>query len=111
MSAQITGSTIALTRGDTLQITLELKDIRGETYEPAEGDKIRFLMKKDYASPTVLIEKDIPTDTLTFAIQPEDTKSLSFGAYVYDIQLTTGEGLVDTVIPRGVFRILEEVDA
>ena len=42
-------------------------------------------------------------------IRPEDTKELSFGKYLYDIQLTTADGDIYTVIPPTTFEILKEV--
>lgn len=45
MSSQISGTTISLTRGDTLLLTIKLtKD--GKPYTPQDGDKIRFALKK-----------------------------------------------------------------
>ena len=54
--------------------------------------------------------KDIPIDTLTLTLLPEDTKDLSFGKYVYDIQLTKADGTVDTFITKATIKITEEVD-
>lgn len=46
MSSQISGTTISLTRGDTLLLTIKLtKD--GKPYTPQDGDKIRFALKKN----------------------------------------------------------------
>ena len=107
---KIEGTTITLTRGDTLFIELEItKD--GEAYVPAEGDKIRFAMKMKYKDPDadVLINKQIPTDTLTLELEPEDTKTLPMGKdYVYDIEFTDADGHVDTFV-KGVFHLDEEV--
>ena len=71
----------------------------------------RFAMKKDYDDPDteVLIVKDIPTNTLILQLDPEDTKDLPFGTYVYDIQLTNSSGEVDTFITKAFFVITEEV--
>lgn len=109
MSATINGTSISLTRGDTLQIQISITDASGERYSPAEGDVIRFAMKQRYSDPTPILVKTIPNETLILLINPEDTKSLSYGAYKYDIELTTATGIVDTFIPRADFKILEEV--
>lgn len=108
---KIHGTTIEMTRGDTAVLQLYLTYPDGEAYEAAEGDYIRFAMKKTFDDnvPPLLV-KEIPTDTLILQIDPLDTKSLRYGQYRYDIQLTTGDGLVDTFIDRAVLSITEEVD-
>lgn len=108
---KISGTTITLTRGDSALITLTLTYKNGDFYEPAEGDKIRFAVKKNFNDlvPPLLI-LDIPTDTLLLHISPEDSKQLAYGQYKYDIQLTTGSGEVDTFIDRANLVITEEVD-
>lgn len=42
-------------------------------------------------------------------IVPADTKSLTTGNYVYDIQLTTFGGNIYTIVPISNFEIGEEV--
>ena len=111
MSYTIKKTTIFLTRGDTFKAQLSLVDREGNPYEPQPGDAIRFACKKDYSDPDteVLIVKVVPTDTLILELEPEDTKELPFGNYVYDIQLTTAAGEVDTFITKGTLTITEEV--
>lgn len=90
---------IYLTRGDTGIFTVNLFDCDGNPYTPEPGDTIRFAMAKKFgASSDVLVNKEFPADTLTLEIQPQDTKSLAFGDYVYDIELTDTSGHVSTVI-------------
>lgn len=108
MSAIITGSSISLTRGDTLYVQLRItKD--DEEYVPVVGDQFRFALKKKITDAEPLILKSIPTDTLILKIEPEDTKSLSFGSYRYDIEYTSVDGDVDTFIGPATFNITEEV--
>ena len=66
-------------------------------------------MKKYYSSPTVLIEKVIPNDTLLLHLLPTDTKELPTGKYVYDIELTNADGEVDTFIPEAKLILTPEV--
>ena len=106
MSYRIDGTTIYLTRGDTLEARVEAI----LPYIPKEGDSIRFAMKADYEDPEPLLLKDIPTDTMMLVLDPDDTKHLPFGKYVYDIQLTYAGGKTDTFIPKGRLRLTEEVD-
>lgn len=109
MSYSVRGTTITLTRGDTFRANLNIVDKNGIPYTPQPGDEIRFAMKKNYSAGEPLIFKNIPTDTLLLVIDPEDTKDLSFGSYVYDIQLTDSFGNVDTFITTSKFIITEEV--
>lgn len=88
---------IKLTRGDTGAFQIDLIGSDDLPYIPQEGDSLRFAMAKQYAG-DVIIEKDIPIDTLLLKLEPEDTKSLDFGSYVYDIQFTSADGDVSTII-------------
>lgn len=95
----IDGTSITLTRGDSFSATVIIYDAEGEEYTPEETDVIRFKCKKGFSDAfRTLIEKTIPNDTLELVLEPEDTEHLSYGDYVYDIQLTTGEGVIDTFI-------------
>ncbi len=109
MSFRLNGKTITMTRGDSVRIGISLSDDEGTTYIPREGDSIRFACKKTYDG-VLLIEKDIPTDTLILKLEPEDTKPLSFGKYVYDMQITFANGDVCTFVDKGLLKLTEEVD-
>ena len=101
---------ISLTRGDTMTMKIRLTDTNGDLYIPGAGDVIRFAMKKSYHDATPLITQNAVIDgsDITITLQPGATANLEFGAYRYDIQLTTGGGVVDTFV-SGTFRITEEV--
>ena len=105
----IDGNNITLTRGDTLMLQLQLTR-GGETYTPAQGDSIRFAMKRKYTdNDSTALVKNIPTDTLVLEIEPNDTKELPMNkTYVYDIQLTDANGRVDTFV-GGNFELTNEV--
>lgn len=105
----IEGTTIKIIRGDTARIQIEILDAHGDPYVLAEGDSVRFAMKKNYYQPNPDLLKTIPNDTLILQFNPEDTKPFAFGQYKYDIELTTASGDVDTFIDRADFYILEEV--
>lgn len=60
MSSRVSGTDIELTRGDTFKRTLVLTDAEGNPFTPAEGDVIRFALKKKVKDETVLINKVIP---------------------------------------------------
>ena len=99
MSAAIDGTTIKLTRGDSMDVLLNLKDADGEDYIPAEGDRVRFAMKRTYGDPSPALELEIPRETLVLSFAPGDTGNLPVGTYVYDIEVTLADGTVNTVIP------------
>lgn len=116
MSSSLSGNAITLTRGDSLLLKVNITQ-DGEPYTPGSGDKVRFAVKhrtlkedkSDYTDETPLILKDIPTDTMLLQLDPEDTKDLAFGKYVYDIEITFPDGYVDTFITRESFKLTEEV--
>lgn len=106
---EIKGTTITLTRGDSLKVVCQPVNANGTDYTSVEGDSIRFALKKNYCDSTVLIEKNIPTDTFLLELDPTDTQNLSFGNYVYDVELTHADGDVDTYIFEATFIIAKEV--
>lgn len=110
MSYSVKKTSIYLTRGDTFRATIAITDEHGEPYFPVEGEAVRFAMKKDYSDAECLIEKSIPIDTMEFILNPEDTKELDFGSYVYDIQITRLNGDVDTFITKASLTLTEEVE-
>ena len=110
MAYSISGTNITMTRGDTMVALITITQPNGYPYVPSEGDKIRFAMKEDYSDVKPLLIKDIPIDTMQLVIEPEDTADLHFGKYVYDVQLTKADGVVDTFITKANIRIAEEVD-
>lgn len=108
---KLSGTTIKMTRGDTLRLNLTLKDEEGNEYTPLIGDKIRFAMKQTYNDAEPLILKDIPIHTMQLVLNPEDTKNLPQPAtYVYDLQITYTNGDVDTFIDKAKLMLTEEVD-
>lgn len=116
MSVSVSGTTITMTRGDTLRVTVGMKK-NGEPYTPDSDDKIRFaakrskfnMQKTQYEDASPLIVKDITGNPLLLELVPKDTASLGFGAYDYDIQITMADGTVDTFI-SGSLTLTPEVD-
>lgn len=106
---EVNENNIYLTRGDTGIFTISLIDGDGNPYTPDPNSTIRFAMAKKFgAGADVLINKSFPADTLTLEIEPQDTKNLPFGDYVYDIELTDENEHVSTVI-IAKFTITKEV--
>lgn len=113
------GYDIELTRGDYFAAKVGMT-IGEEHYTPEEGDVLRFAMKhnelkpdgSDYTDAEPLLDINIPLDTCLLEIQESDTKTLAFGEYAYDIQITkydSSEGRPDTFI-KGIFKLTEEVE-
>ena len=113
---------IYLTRGDTADLVVEpiVKDHEtGDTYiyQPVDGDTVRFALKRDrlkadksdFVDEEPLVTKNVPIDTMTLLLEPEDTKNLAFGNYVYDMELTFSDGAVDTFIEDSPFYLTREV--
>ena len=117
MAYTIEGTQITLVRGDSLSLTVGIENEDGSAYTPAAGDSIRFALKRarmnqagtEYSDAEPLIEKTIPNDTLILSLEPDDTKSLGFGTYDYDIELTKENGEVDTFIKASPFVLAKEV--
>ena len=116
MTTKIKNNKIEHTRGDSLELLVEVT-INGEHYDPVEGETVRFAVKHkilngtktDYADAEPLILKDIPIGTMLLQLDPEDTKPLGFGTYVYDCEITFTDGRVKTFIPPTEFKLTEEV--
>ena len=122
MGYKVIGTTVYLTRGDTLRLKVnimqEQPDGTKEEYIPQEGDAVRFAVKKDIYKGVKyteledvdpLIIKSIPIDTLILELEPGDTKGLPFGMYLYDVELTMADGTVDTFITDAKFWLKVEV--
>ena len=108
---KIEGTQITMTRGDTLELQLDITCSDGTPYVPEEGDSIRFALKRSYFDEECLILKQIPMDTLKLRLESNETKALERpNTYVYDIQLTTADGTVDTFIANASFTLTEEVE-
>lgn len=100
---------IKLTRGDTARITVNIyNDIEKEDYEMIFSDTLRLTVKKSYKDREYALQK-VSIGSNRFYIRPEDTNTLPFGKYVYDVELTTDNGDVYTVIEPSPFELLKEV--
>lgn len=103
-------NTIKITRGDSLNIQVELTDNNGYPYVPVEGDQVWFTVKKSAAAEDVLIRKGISTETLNLEIVESDTRNLAFGDYKYEIEVITAVNNDHyTVIKNAPFVIMEEL--
>lgn len=81
---------ITMTRGDTAHIEIKCG------YELQDGDEVVMTIKKRLkdTDPVLSIK---PIKDWIFELEPDDTIDL-LGNYVYDVQLTTAEGEVYTLV-------------
>lgn len=104
---KVTGENLSMTRGDSESLTVTFDNL-----VLSEGDEIHMTVRKTAQSDTVEIHKvitEFPNNEALIVLKPEDTSSLSFGSHVYDIQLTTKDGIVITIIKPHSFYLDKEV--
>lgn len=103
-------NSIHLTRGDTARLLLGsvVNEVTGKDFVFSADDTVTFTVKKTVYDTTPAVQITVPGGA-AIHIRPEDTKELSFGRYLYDIQLTTADGDIYTVIPPTTFELLKEV--
>lgn len=103
MSAEITGTTIKLTRGDSFyaSVPLYIDEEETELYVPEEHDTVRFALKRrvfnsdgsEFVDDEPLLFVPLTYDSTSglwdLHLVPSDTADLGFGNYAYDIQLST----------------------
>ena len=103
---KINNKTISITRGDTGIFTLTIKN--GDNDYDYSNDTVKFTVKESTTAAEPLIQKTVVYGQ-NIVIEPSDTANLKYGDYVYDVQLTTSGGIVDTVIVPSKFVVLPEV--
>lgn len=101
---------VHLTRGDTARLLLGsvVNEVTGKDYPVSAEDTVTFTVKKTVYDTTPVVQITVPGGA-AIHITPEDTKELSFGKYLYDVQIATADGDIYTVIPPTTFEILKEV--
>lgn len=103
-------NSIHLTRGDTARLLLGsvVNEVTGKDFVLSADDTVTFAVKKTVYDATPTVQIVVPGGA-AIHIKPEDTKEMSFGKYLYDIQITTANDDIYTVIPPTTFEILKEV--
>lgn len=103
---------ITMPRGDIKHVCFTIKDSEGKIIDTAFAE-VYFTVKQSYTRNAFLFQKKLSDQTITFedgvysfTIDPEDTNNLSYGAYVFDIQVSD-EGIKQTIV--GKITITEEV--
>ena len=125
---KIDGSKIKLTRGDDAVIELAVFTPDNKPYNPQEGEKARFTVRKRplYNNSTPpLIEKDFAFETyegkvrdggesvesktsFEIRINSVDTKFMDYGVYLYDVQFCDLKGNLSTLC-NGTLELTYEV--
>ena len=103
----VNNNNISLIRGDSGAFTISIADTNGSPVALTDGDVLTFTLRRAARNPAIVLQKIIADGELD--IKPADTEGLTFGAYVYDIELKRADGYVDTVIPPHEFLLMEEV--
>ena len=98
---------MSLTKGDTAELNIAVRDASGNPYDYSSDQTMKFCVKEDYADAPV-IEISIPLNTGVLSIAAANTSSLDAGDYFYDIHLVTVGGDVCTFIANKRFTILPE---
>ena len=90
---------ISLTRGDTAYLTFPLTDnVTGNSYQMGANDILTLSIKKDFGDQQKMALQKVSKGTNYIHIAPEDTKSLKFACYKYEVELTKANGDVFTII-------------
>lgn len=102
----IVNNKITIVQGDTATFNIVLKaEVDGalEDYTPAEGDMLTFKVKKMLNGPALITK----TGT-TISLSSADTKQLSPGEYVYDIEFVSADNtVIDHVVTVNKFIVKE----
>ena len=106
---KIVENDITLTRGDTAILDVVILDDFGEEYQLKSTDNLVLTVKEDVYSDKIILQKKADLKGM-IEISHEDTRLLSFQAYVYDVQLTQQSGDVSTIITPHKFVIATEVN-
>lgn len=93
---EISNGIIKFTKGDTVAFEVELKNADGKLYEMQSGDTLTMTVKKSINSGSPDIS--VTSTTTKLKILPVSTKMLEPGKYCYDVELTTADGNVYTIV-------------
>ena len=108
----VQGTNLSMIRGDSETIQINLTDELNNPFLLSEGDTVYFTVKLNTKVEEKIFQKVITQfedGMAIIRITPEDTKNLNYKTYVYDIQLTTKDGEVKTIILPSKITIGAEV--
>lgn len=98
---------------DTNMISMIAKDtgdfvVSLDNYLLADGDSVYFTVNTDVEKENPLISKEVKEfvdNKAVIRLTTQDT-NLAVGTYLYDIQVNTADGRVDTVLGPAKFKIM-----
>lgn len=96
---------ITIIQGDTGIIHIDL-----DNYDLVNGDQIIFAIASNITEPALVkkvVKEFEPDGSAKIVIDAADTLNLPAGNYLYEIEVTTQDGRVDTIIPVNKFIIKE----
>lgn len=105
---------ISMTRGDCVDIQINIMDANGAPYDYSGDQQMTFSVRKEYAEPPVMdepapdLEITIPLNTGILSILMANTIGMDSGNYYYDIYLIKANGYVDTFIANKRFTLMPE---
>lgn len=103
---KIVNNIISLTRGDTANFTVRIKDADGNDYDYSD-DLVLFTIKPNVYTKEFVCQKVVHYGE-DVVIEHDDTASIPYGTYYYDVQISNA-GVVATVIVPTPIRIMKEV--
>lgn len=109
---RIDGTQLGMIRGDSEYITINCKDEHGVKINFQTGDRIYFTVKLNTATDQKVLQKIVTSfddGNAVVEILPEDTRDLPYKSYKYDIQWTTVDSKIITIIPPSIFSIEPEI--
>ena len=98
-------NSIRMIQGDTGSIRLTL-----DNYKLSSGDKVTFAMTSNSLKRLLIVKNitEFESDgTALIILNGKDTVDIAPGSYLYEIQVITKDGRIDTVIPMTRFKIME----
>ena len=118
MGFSVIRNRISITRGDSAQIMLTIRDrVTGRPFVPGPDDRLTFTVKRELSDDIPLVVKTLDNGIVRreqdclLVLAPEDTAQIPFGTYRYDVELVLASGYTDTVIPPSPFIVTGEVTA
>ncbi|MBC3535718.1 hypothetical protein [Megasphaera hominis] len=116
MGFSVIRNRISITRGDSAEIRMSIRDrVTGKPFIPGPDDRLTFTVKRELSDEAPVVVKTLDNGIVRreqeclLLLVPEDTARLPFGAYWYDVELVLASGYTDTVIPPSPFLVTGEV--
>lgn len=109
---RVVNNRITLTRGDTAELEVIVKDVNDKPYD-CTGNKAYFRVKKEVTSRHILLEKELSVTedgTLLLRLDDVDTEYLTFSSYKYEVELVTPGNRHYTIIEKGLLKIGPELE-